>query len=133
MQVENGKHAEHVELHHAGPGELFMSNHLTNNLDVQLSKSDLPEVLRKYSEAELAVMEKALVRKIDIRLLPILIIMYVMNYLDRNNIAAARLTGKVGLQKQLDMNDTQYNVSSELLLLFRATSGDDVSPDPRHL
>lgn len=30
--------------------------------------------------------EKKLVRKIDIRLLPVLVIMYILNYLDRNNI-----------------------------------------------
>jgi len=36
--------------------------------------------------------------------------MYIMNYLDRNNIAAARLTGKKGLQKDLGMTDTQYQV-----------------------
>ena len=71
-----------------------------------------PVELREYSHEEMAQMEKKLVRKIDIRLLPMLIIMYIMNYLDRNNIAAARLTGKLGLQKSLNMNDTQYNVSA---------------------
>lgn len=32
--------------------------------------------------------EKALVRKIDLRLLPMIIIMYILNYLDRNNIVS---------------------------------------------
>ena len=36
-----------------------------------------------------------------------IILMYVMNYLDRNNIAAVRLAG---LQAELDLSSTQYQV-----------------------
>lgn len=43
----------------------------------------LPPLLQGYSEAELKALEQKLLRKIDIRLLPILILIYVMNYLDR--------------------------------------------------
>ena len=38
------------------------------------------------------------------------VIMYIMNYLDRNNIAAARIAGPNGdgLQDELGMTDTQW-------------------------
>lgn len=42
-----------------------------------------PLLLRDLTEEEYEQMEKNLVRKIDRRLLPPLIIMYIMNYLDR--------------------------------------------------
>jgi hypothetical protein len=48
-------------------------------------------------------------KKIDYRLLPMIILMYIMNYLDRNNIAAVRLAG---LQSDLDLSSVQYQVRS---------------------
>lgn len=71
---------------------------------------DLPEILAKLSLEERQTMERKLVRKIDIRLLPMLVLMYILNYLDRNNIASAKLAGKVGLVKDLGLTSTQYNV-----------------------
>jgi hypothetical protein len=50
-----------------------------------------PELLRDLSEEDQRRLEKRLVRKIDSRLMPMLILMYIMNYLDRNNIAAGAL------------------------------------------
>lgn len=38
--------------------------------------------------------EKKLVRKIDKRLLPMLWVMYVMNYIDRTNIGVSRIYGQ---------------------------------------
>ena len=52
--------------------------------------------------------ETKLRKKIDTRLLPMIILMYIMNYLDRNNIAAVRLAG---LQDELKLTSTQYQVS----------------------
>lgn len=53
--------------------------------------------------------EAKLRKKIDTRLLPMIILMYIMNYLDRNNIASVRLAG---LQEELDLSSTQYQVSA---------------------
>ncbi|WOO81698.1 putative transporter [Vanrija pseudolonga] len=50
------------------------------------------------------VVEKSLKRKLDARC-SIFVLIYIMNYLDRNNIAAARLKG---LQADLKLSDTQY-------------------------
>lgn len=70
------------------------------------------------SQGERLHAEKLLVRKIDSRLLPAAIIMYIMNYLDRNNIAAARIAGPngKGLQDELGLTSTQYQVSRDTLV-----------------
>lgn len=72
-----------------------------------------PELVKNMSHEERLQAEKHLVRKIDSRLLPAAIIMYIMNYLDRNNIAAARIAGPHGrgLQDELGLTSTQYQVS----------------------
>lgn len=48
--------------------------------------AEVAEALRNYVPNTEA--EKKLVRKIDIRLMPILFIMYIMNYIDRTNIVS---------------------------------------------
>jgi hypothetical protein len=52
-----------------------------------------------------AQVEKSLKRKLDARC-SLFVLIYIMNYLDRNNIAAARLGG---LQEDLGINNTQYS------------------------
>jgi hypothetical protein len=71
-----------------------------------------PELVLKMSAEERVDAENRLRRKIDFRLLPMVIIMYIMNYLDRNNIAAARIAGPdgKGLQDELGMTSEQYQV-----------------------
>lgn len=65
----------------------------------------MPPTLAVIPEEELARMEKKLVRKIDARLMPAVIIMYLLNYIDRNNIASARLGG---LEEDLGLQGSQY-------------------------
>ncbi|KAF2708928.1 MFS general substrate transporter [Pleomassaria siparia CBS 279.74] len=55
--------------------------------------------------------EKSLKRKLDARC-SIFVLIYIMNYLDRNNIAAARLGG---LQEDLKINNTQYATCLSIL------------------
>ena len=74
--------------------------------------SELPEVLRQYTESELKAMEKLIVRRLDIRTLPILVILFIVNILDRNTIANARLGG---LEAELGMSDTQYQTALMVL------------------
>ncbi|KAH0334546.1 MFS general substrate transporter, partial [Aureobasidium melanogenum] len=52
------------------------------------------------------VVEKKLLRKIDLRMMPMMMLIYVLNYLDRNNIAVARLGS---FEKDLGLHGTQYN------------------------
>lgn len=49
-------------------------------------KKEPPPYVSRLTPEERQNAEKNLVRKIDIRLLPVLVIMYILNYLDRNNI-----------------------------------------------
>jgi len=61
--------------------------------------------------ARRAAVEKSLKRKLDTRC-SLFILIYIMNYLDRNNIAAARLKG---LQDDLGINDVQYATCLSIL------------------
>lgn len=70
-----------------------------------------PEIVRTMTPGERERAEKALVRKIDFRLLPMVVLMYIMNYLDRNNIAAAKLAG---LEDDLNLSSIQYSVRASL-------------------
>lgn len=71
------------------------------------ARKEAPEFIKNLSAEERTTLEKKLVRKIDLRLLPMIIIMYIMNYLDRNNIASAKIAG---LQKDLALSESQYQV-----------------------
>lgn len=61
-------------------------------------------VVAKMEPERRAAAEKSLKRKLDARC-SLFVLIYIMNYLDRNNIAAARLGG---LQEDLGINNTQY-------------------------
>ena len=78
-----------------------------------------PELVRHLSPDERAAAERALTRKIDLRLLPMLVLMYIMNYLDRNNIAAARLAGLEDPPSQggLSLTSTQYLTALSILFV----------------
>ncbi|KAF2162121.1 hypothetical protein M409DRAFT_69333 [Zasmidium cellare ATCC 36951] len=78
---------------------------------------EAPPLVRDMSPADRERLEKKLVRKIDFRLLPPVIIMYIMNYLDRNNIATARLAGTPGLEEDLNMTDSQYETCVSILFV----------------
>lgn len=79
-----------------------------------LTRMEAPELVRNMSPDERAHAEKALVRKIDFRLMPMLVIMYILNYLDRNNIASARLAG---LETDLALTSSQYETSVSILFV----------------
>ena len=68
----------------------------------------IPSFMVGMTEEEKEKMEKKLVRKIDARLLIMIVVMYILNYLDRNNIASAKLAG---LDKDLNLKGNQYQVS----------------------
>jgi len=55
-----------------------------------------------------------LLRKVDIRLLPLLILMYLLNFLDRSNLAQARLGT---LEKDLGMKGTDFNLATSILFV----------------
>lgn len=58
---------------------------ITEGTVAAVPTTDLPPLLRDLSADELKRIEKKLLRKMDIRLMPTLIIVYIMNYLDRSD------------------------------------------------
>ena len=64
--------------------------------------------------AEELMHEKTLRRKIDSVIMPMVVLVYLMNYIDRNNYPAARLAG---LQESLDMNDSQFQTGLSILFV----------------
>ncbi|KAF1927177.1 pantothenate transporter liz1 [Didymella exigua CBS 183.55] len=66
------------------------------------------------SREERIAAEAKLRKKVDTRLLPMIILMYIMNYLDRNNIAAVRLAG---LQDELNLSSVQYQTTVSILFV----------------
>ncbi|KAK7206967.1 major facilitator superfamily domain-containing protein [Myxozyma melibiosi] len=61
-----------------------------------------------------AYMNKRLVRKIDMKLLPFLVLMYLLNFLDRSNLAQARLGT---LEEDLNMKGNDYNLATSILFV----------------
>ncbi|KAL2816503.1 major facilitator superfamily domain-containing protein [Aspergillus granulosus] len=60
------------------------------------------------------VIERKLRRRIDSIIMPIVILVYLMNYIDRNNYAAAKLQG---LEEDLSLNDQQYQTGLSILFV----------------
>lgn len=58
------------------------------NADRPNARKEAPAYVASLTPEERELAEKALVRRIDLRLLPMIIIMYILNYLDRNNIVS---------------------------------------------
>lgn len=65
--------------------------------------------------AERVKIEKRLKLKLDCLLLPLIFLIYVLNYLDRNSISQARLSG---LEDDLGLSDTQYQTSIMSVFIF---------------
>ncbi|KAK1593696.1 major facilitator superfamily transporter [Colletotrichum navitas] len=70
---------------------------------VDEADAELAEALRNYVPGTRE--EKQLVKKIDLFLMPILWIMYILNYVDRTNIGNAKIAG---MQKDLSLTDDGY-------------------------
>lgn len=75
----------------------------------QLEDVDYSGAAKKSDPAEIA-----LVRKLDMRIMPTLWAMYFMNYLDRNAIANARLND---LEIDLGLEGSQYNTCISILFV----------------
>ncbi|PLB44933.1 MFS general substrate transporter [Aspergillus steynii IBT 23096] len=67
---------------------------------------------QQMSPEEFAIAEKRLKRKLDVRLLLCVWVIFVMNYLDRNNIAAAKVAG---IATSLNLTSTQYATAVAIL------------------
>jgi hypothetical protein len=68
-------------------------------------KQPLPDTLVSLSEDEYRRVGRMAVLKTDIQILPCLVIMFIMNFLDRQNIASAKLAN---IEEDLGLSDVQY-------------------------
>ncbi|KAK2750709.1 hypothetical protein FQN57_002782 [Myotisia sp. PD_48] len=82
---------------------------------IKKDSADIPDDPRfaPLSPEEL-ILEKKLRRKIDSLIMPIVITVYLMNYIDRNNYAAARLQG---LERDLNLTPEQYQTGLSILFV----------------
>lgn len=76
--------------------------------DDNIEKGDIsdPDLSTGFDEKA----TKALIRKVDLHIVPVLVILYLLSFLDRTNIGNARLAG---LEEDLGMEGLDYNVSLE--------------------
>ncbi|RJE20497.1 Major Facilitator Superfamily [Aspergillus sclerotialis] len=74
----------------------------------------MPESLRFLSDAEIKQLNKKIVRKIDLLVLPTIGILYILNYIDRQNLAAAKLQG---ITDDLSMTTQQFATAVSILFV----------------
>jgi hypothetical protein len=74
------------------------------------SQATMPTSFAGLSDAEFA----SVGRKATVIIVPCLVIMYIMNYLDRQKIAAAKLAD---IDKDLRLSDVQYHTCISLLFV----------------
>ncbi|KAK3325206.1 major facilitator superfamily domain-containing protein [Apodospora peruviana] len=75
---------------------------------------EMPPFIKSLTPEHRAELEKKLKRKIDTRLLPAVILMYILNYIDRNNIAAAKLAR---LEEELHLSSVEYSTAVSILFV----------------
>ena len=73
-----------------------------------------PANLAILTEDEYNKLGKKATWKMDIVIMPIITIMYIMNYLDRQNIASARLAD---IEEDLGLSETDYKTSVSILFV----------------
>ncbi|KAI0885042.1 putative MFS transporter [Annulohypoxylon maeteangense] len=98
--------------------------------EVENQKEAIPSVLagqgldeeqiaqfRKFTTADPefhSKITKTLRRKVDFRLMPMIALMFMLNFLDRNNLSQARLGT---LEKDLNMTGTDFNLATSILFV----------------
>ena len=89
----------------------------TADTDVEIGtihNERMPHSLRNLSQDEISDLNRKLVRKIDCIVLPIISILYILNYIDRQNLAAAKLQG---IMEDLDMTTQQFATAISILFV----------------
>ncbi|CAE6496040.1 unnamed protein product [Rhizoctonia solani] len=90
--------------------------HIDHVVSPKLPDGD--DTINHWTRDERARAEKKLVRKLDSRLMPTMILIFVMNYIDRTAVTAARLRG---LEEDLGLSDVQYQTVLAILYVSYCT------------
>lgn len=89
-----------------------ISDKVVHDVDILGDKAGLSHDETMHHAAlteEEKVVEKKLRRKIDALIMPLVVLVYLLNYIDRNNYAAARLQG---LEDDLGLTGEQYQTGT---------------------
>lgn len=73
-----------------------------------------PDSLSGFDDVEIARLNKKLVRKMDLFILPPIGILYILNYIDRQNLSAAKLQG---IMEDLNMTTEQFATAVSILFV----------------
>ncbi|CEL60056.1 putative transporter C1683,12 OS=Schizosaccharomyces pombe (strain 972 / ATCC 24843) GN=SPBC1683.12 PE=3 SV=1 [Rhizoctonia solani AG-1 IB] len=90
--------------------------HIDHPASPQKSHGD--DAINHWTPDERARAERKLVRKLDCRLMPTMIVIFIMNYIDRTAVTAARLRG---LEADLGLSDVQYQTVLAILYVSYCT------------
>ncbi|WWD19711.1 hypothetical protein CI109_104175 [Kwoniella shandongensis] len=104
-------HDEKVHDSHLEKSSDVDAGHVFGDIDRHLAVK-VPASLQGLSPEEIEVIDKAATRKLDLLLMPVLVGLYILNYLDRQNIGSAKIAGIV---KDLNMSTTDYNTAVAVL------------------
>ncbi|KAL4908306.1 hypothetical protein BDW74DRAFT_188420 [Aspergillus multicolor] len=74
----------------------------------------MPSSLQSLSHEDYAVLNKKIVRKIDTLVLPTIGILYILNYIDRQNLASAKLQG---IMEDLHMSTQDFATAVSILFV----------------
>ncbi|KAI1173007.1 allantoate permease [Nemania sp. FL0916] len=97
--------------------ELMCDQNFVENAASKRGSDDEETPYQRFANADAdwhRAMKKKLMRKVDIHLLPLLILMYLLNFLDRNNLSQARLGT---LEADLGMSGTDFNLATSILFV----------------
>ncbi|KAJ5350067.1 hypothetical protein N7541_007794 [Penicillium brevicompactum] len=81
---------------------------------VDTAYNRMPDSLRDLSDDEFKALNKKVVRKVDLFVLPTIGILYILNYIDRQNLAAAKLQG---IMEDLNMSTEQFATAVSILFV----------------
>jgi hypothetical protein len=82
------------------------STEAIEKIDGPLDELPLPEELQHLDQNGQRKLERSLVKRLDCTLMPVVSLLFLLNILDRNNIANAKIAG---LTKTLGITNAQYN------------------------
>ncbi|KAI1842536.1 hypothetical protein JX265_012652 [Neoarthrinium moseri] len=74
----------------------------------------MPASLAALSDSELQQLGRRATLKMDLVIMPILVVMYILNYLDRQNIASAKLAD---IETDLGLSNVQYQTAVSILFV----------------
>lgn len=99
---EDGDYASHSHREHLILGD---------NIETP-SGNDMPMILQQLTPEQYKKVGYKATLKMDIIIIPCLMIMYILNYLDRNNIASAKLAN---IMEDLHLTPTEYQSCISIL------------------